>query len=143
MMNTRSKLIAMLLFGFLFAVGLPAKEKHLKKSDLPPAVQRTADVQSEGASVRGYASEIEDGNKRDILVQHIDDCRRLLGAVPTVKHLWAGRPAMTPRGMVPSSQRPLTYGIPSAAQSSSLLPTRATSGSPYTAATGILSLIPI
>jgi hypothetical protein len=38
-----------------------AQERQLKKSDLPPAVQRTADAQSQGATVRGYASEMERG----------------------------------------------------------------------------------
>ena len=37
------------------------KDKMLKKSELPAAVQKTADEQSKGATVRGYASEVEDG----------------------------------------------------------------------------------
>jgi hypothetical protein len=38
-----------------------AREKRLKKADLPPAVQKTADEQSRGATVKGYASEKENG----------------------------------------------------------------------------------
>jgi hypothetical protein len=38
-----------------------AAEKKLKKSDLPPAVQKTADQQTLGATVKGYASEVEHG----------------------------------------------------------------------------------
>jgi hypothetical protein len=38
-----------------------AQDKQLKRSDLPPAVQKTADEQSAGATVRGYSSESEDG----------------------------------------------------------------------------------
>jgi hypothetical protein len=38
-----------------------AQDKKLQHSDLPPAVQKTADEQSKGATVRGYSSEIEDG----------------------------------------------------------------------------------
>jgi hypothetical protein len=38
-------------------------EKHLKKTDLPAAVQKTADEQSHGATVKGYATEIEDGKR--------------------------------------------------------------------------------
>ena len=38
-----------------------AAEKKLNKSDLPPAVQKTADQQSQGATVKGYASEVEHG----------------------------------------------------------------------------------
>jgi uncharacterized membrane protein YkoI len=45
----------------MFALGLPAQEKHLKKSDLPAAVQKVAVQQSQGATVRGYSSETEDG----------------------------------------------------------------------------------
>jgi hypothetical protein len=37
------------------------QERQLKKSDLPPAVQRTADAQSQGATVRSYSSEMERG----------------------------------------------------------------------------------
>jgi hypothetical protein len=37
------------------------KEKKLKRSELPAAVQRTADQQSAGATVRGYSSEEDDG----------------------------------------------------------------------------------
>ena len=32
--------------------------------------------------------------------QHINDCRNLLGKIPTIRHCWAGVPAMTPRDVV-------------------------------------------
>jgi hypothetical protein len=35
--------------------------------------------------------------------QLIADCRKYLGAVPGVKNLWAGPPAMTPREVVDNS----------------------------------------
>jgi hypothetical protein len=35
-----------------------------------------------------------------------DDCHTYLGKVPTVRHLWAGPPAMTPRDVVDNS-----YGV--------------------------------
>jgi uncharacterized membrane protein YkoI len=38
-------------------------EQHLKKSDLPAAVQKTADEQSQGATVKGYATEMEKGKR--------------------------------------------------------------------------------
>jgi hypothetical protein len=38
-----------------------AQEKPLRKSDLPPAVQKTAEALSKGATIRGYASEIAEG----------------------------------------------------------------------------------
>ena len=58
---TRWQVCAGLLCFCNFALGLPAQEKHLKKADLPVAVQKVADQQSQGAIVRGYASESEDG----------------------------------------------------------------------------------
>ena len=38
-----------------------AADKKLTKSQLPAAVQKTADEQSKGATVLGYASEVENG----------------------------------------------------------------------------------
>jgi hypothetical protein len=63
MQHTVKKVIfvGMSALFLLFAVGASAQEKKLKKSDLPPAVQKTADEQSRGATVKGYASEREDG----------------------------------------------------------------------------------
>ncbi|HKS82732.1 MAG TPA: hypothetical protein VJR23_14610 [Candidatus Acidoferrales bacterium] len=37
------------------------QEKHIQKSELPAAVQKTAESLSQGATVRGYTKEIEDG----------------------------------------------------------------------------------
>jgi hypothetical protein len=41
--------------------GASAEEKKLKKSDLPPAVQKTAEEQSQGGAVKGYSSEMDHG----------------------------------------------------------------------------------
>ena len=38
-----------------------AQEKRLKRSDLPATVQKAADEQTKGATVRGYSSETESG----------------------------------------------------------------------------------
>ena|ERR1035437_1470799 len=35
--------------------------------------------------------------------QLLADCQALLGKIPSVRHLWAGRPAMTPRDVVDNS----------------------------------------
>ena len=35
--------------------------------------------------------------------QLVADCQNYLGKIPTVRHLWAGRPAMTPRDVVDNS----------------------------------------
>jgi hypothetical protein len=40
-----------------------SQEKPVKKADLPSAVQKTADEQSKGATVRGYSVEVEKGQK--------------------------------------------------------------------------------
>ena len=45
----------------LLAMNALASEKALKKSDLPAAVQKTADEQSKGAVIRGYSREVEGG----------------------------------------------------------------------------------
>jgi len=39
----------------------PAQEKRITASDLPAAVRQTADLQSKGATVRGYSRETEHG----------------------------------------------------------------------------------
>jgi hypothetical protein len=38
-----------------------AKDKPLTRSQLPAAVRKAADEQSQGATIRGYSSEVEDG----------------------------------------------------------------------------------
>ena len=60
-MTRRASVVISIVSLVLFSAALSAKERHLKRSDLPPAVQKTADEQSRGASVRGYASEVESG----------------------------------------------------------------------------------
>ena len=35
--------------------------------------------------------------------QLLEDCRKYLGKISTVRHLWAGAPAMTPRDVVDNS----------------------------------------
>jgi uncharacterized membrane protein YkoI len=60
---TRSKVIvSTMAVSFLFcALNTLGQEEHIKRSDLPAAVQRTADEQSKGATVRGYNKETEEG----------------------------------------------------------------------------------
>jgi hypothetical protein len=50
-----------LLLTCAIATRAVAQERNLKRSDLPPAVQKIADEQSTGATVRGYSSEPEGG----------------------------------------------------------------------------------
>jgi hypothetical protein len=61
-MKTHKLMFAALsLVVFCSALGVFAQEKKLKKAELPAAVQKTADEQSQGATVKGYSSEVEDG----------------------------------------------------------------------------------
>ena len=54
---------AMVIFAglLLLVMSAAAQEKKIRKSDLPPAVQKAADEQSKGAAVKGYAKEVENG----------------------------------------------------------------------------------
>jgi hypothetical protein len=60
-MNRNRIAVLIALAVTLFVLPALAQEKKLQKSDLPPAVQKTADEQSKGATVKGYSSEVEDG----------------------------------------------------------------------------------
>lgn len=44
----------------LTSIGL-AKERKIKQSDLPPAAQKTVAAQSQGATIKGFAEETENG----------------------------------------------------------------------------------
>jgi hypothetical protein len=56
--NTRAIFLAAVL---LFAGLAIAQEKKIKRSDLPPAVEKTVAAQSVGATVKGFSKEIEKG----------------------------------------------------------------------------------
>jgi uncharacterized membrane protein YkoI len=60
---TRSNMSFPLIIAQLFFLAgtIAAQEKQLKKSDLPAAVQKTADEQSKGATITGYKQETEAG----------------------------------------------------------------------------------
>jgi hypothetical protein len=54
-------LIAMAAGGLLLAGTASAQEKKIKRSDLPPAVEKTVAAQSEGATIKGFSTEKEKG----------------------------------------------------------------------------------
>lgn len=73
------------LFAICLAIGLTvlvvqAQEKKIKRAQLPPAVEKTVSRESEGATVKGFATEVEhgktfyeasltvDGHSKDILI---------------------------------------------------------------------------
>ena len=51
----------LLLAGLSVTPVLVAKEKKIKRSDLPAAVEKTVASQSEGATIKGFSKEKEDG----------------------------------------------------------------------------------
>lgn len=61
MTQSKGTVCRMVVLFLFFAASVPGQEKHVKKSDLPVAVQKTADEQSKGAMVRGYTKETEEG----------------------------------------------------------------------------------
>jgi hypothetical protein len=59
-MNIRSiNIIGMV--GALMATSAIAQEKKIRRSDLPPAVEKTVATQSSGAAVKGFSKEMEKG----------------------------------------------------------------------------------
>jgi len=54
-------LAALLASGLLLAGTASAQEKKIKRSDLPPAVEKTVAAQSAGATIRGFSTEKEKG----------------------------------------------------------------------------------
>ena len=55
--------IAALFLTCAIASQAATQERKLKRSDLPAAVQKTADQESHGARVRGYSSEMDEGQR--------------------------------------------------------------------------------
>ncbi len=54
-------LVAIAAGGLLLAGTASAQEKKIKRSDLPPAVEKTVAAQSAGATTRGFSTEKEKG----------------------------------------------------------------------------------
>ncbi len=61
MSNSSRTIVATSLVALLLAVPAIAQEKKLKKSDLPAAVQKAVDEQSQGATAVGFSTEKENG----------------------------------------------------------------------------------
>jgi uncharacterized membrane protein YkoI len=47
----------------LLVISSGAEEKRMRKSELPPAVQKAVEEQIKGATVRGYSTEVENGQR--------------------------------------------------------------------------------
>src|ERR1700687_6380219 len=54
-------LVAIAASGLLLAGTASAQEKKIKRSDLPPAVEKTVAAQSAGATVKGFSKDSEKG----------------------------------------------------------------------------------
>jgi hypothetical protein len=57
----KNYLVAFAAGTLLLAGNASAQEKKIKRSDLPPAVEKTVAAQSAGATIRGFSTEIEKG----------------------------------------------------------------------------------
>jgi hypothetical protein len=57
----KNYLVALAAGLLLLAGNASAQEKKIKRSDLPPAVEKTVAAQSAGATIRGFSSEKENG----------------------------------------------------------------------------------
>jgi hypothetical protein len=60
-MDTRNSRAILLAAVLVFAGLAIAQEKKIKRSDLPPAVEKTVAAQSAGATVKGFSKETEKG----------------------------------------------------------------------------------
>jgi hypothetical protein len=60
-MMMKNYLVAFAAGTLLLAGNASAQEKKIKRSDLPPAVEKTVAAQSAGATIRGFSTEIEKG----------------------------------------------------------------------------------
>ena len=57
----RCKLGVVILGGALCATMVMSQEKKIKRSDLPPAVEKTVAAQSTGATIKSFSTEKENG----------------------------------------------------------------------------------
>lgn len=55
------KITFVALSSLLILCALPAQEKKIKRSDLPPAVEKTVAQVSTGATIKGFSQETENG----------------------------------------------------------------------------------
>jgi uncharacterized membrane protein YkoI len=62
MINIRARLALLsLMTGLAVLTTAQGQEKKIKREDLPPAVEKTVAAQSQGATIKGFSSEVEGG----------------------------------------------------------------------------------
>jgi hypothetical protein len=57
----KNSLVAFAAGFLLLGANAPAQEKKIKRSELPPAVEKAVAAQSAGATIRGFSTEKENG----------------------------------------------------------------------------------
>ena len=63
-MNLRSRIIfASLVMALAMVSAAQAQERKIKRAQLPPAVEKTVGEQSQGATIKGFSTEIEKGKR--------------------------------------------------------------------------------
>jgi hypothetical protein len=55
--------VVSLTTGFVVIITAQAQEKKIKREDLPPAVEKTVTEQSQGATIKGFATEVDKGKR--------------------------------------------------------------------------------
>jgi len=60
-MNRKAYLAAAIVFAS--TLGASAQEKKIDQSNLPPAVRKTVQEQSNGATIKGFSTEVEHGKR--------------------------------------------------------------------------------
>jgi hypothetical protein len=64
-------LVAVLAVGLMYSIA-PAQEKKITRAQLPAAVEKTVAQESQGATIKGFATEIEKGQKLYELSMTVD-----------------------------------------------------------------------
>src|SRR5690242_14633713 len=62
MMTPTKFALTVLATVVVFSV-VPAQEKKIKREQLPPAVEKTVATESQGATIKGFATEVENGRR--------------------------------------------------------------------------------
>ena len=57
----RLRIVILIVFATVWLPAAVAQEKKIKRSNLPPAVEKTVAAESKGATIRGFAKETENG----------------------------------------------------------------------------------
>jgi hypothetical protein len=60
--HTRATIASVVIGLASFSVGV-AQERKIKRAELPPAVEKTVAIESQGATIRGFATEVERGKR--------------------------------------------------------------------------------